>query len=66
MTLSKSASLAALLTGLCLSHSPVQSQSGMSNVCRTPYGACYLPHAAPRGAPCWCGTPYGPVAGSVG
>src|SRR5262249_50384560 len=34
--------------------------------CVTPAGLCFLQIAAPIGAPCWCATPYGPVAGRVG
>jgi hypothetical protein len=34
--------------------------------CFTPQGMCWLPGSAPPGTPCWCATPYGPVAGRTG
>jgi hypothetical protein len=33
--------------------------------CVTPQGICWLQGYAPPGAPCWCATPYEPVAGQV-
>lgn len=36
-----------------------------TNVCRTPAGACMLPNSGPIGVGCWCGTPFGPVFGSL-
>ena len=36
-----------------------------SNICRTHAGGCLLPVFGPIGVSCWCGTPYGPVWGSV-
>jgi hypothetical protein len=44
---------------------PVQYRP-LSNVCVTPYGACYLRQYGPRGAPCWCATPRGPISGRLG
>ncbi len=41
------------------------AQSGMSNICQTPYGACYLPGYAARGMQCWCASPQGPIGGVV-
>ncbi|KAA0574403.1 DUF4157 domain-containing protein [Azospirillum sp. B21] len=35
------------------------------NICRTPFGACQLPVNGPVGVSCWCGTPGGPVFGSL-
>ena len=64
MNIAKRTGAALFLTIQCLLYPLVQAQS-MSNVCRTPYGVCYLRGLAPIGTPCWCGTPYGPVAGSV-
>lgn len=37
----------------------------VSNRCFTPAFWCVLPFAAPIGASCYCGTPYGPVNGVV-
>jgi hypothetical protein len=34
--------------------------------CVTPAGSCFIPGNARPGTPCWCSTPYGPVAGRVG
>ena len=56
--------LAVLVLAQSLIYSSAYSQP-LSNVCRTPYGACNLQGSAPIGTPCWCGTPYGPVAGTV-
>lgn len=39
--------------------------AGVSNICGTVLGTCGLPGSAPAGTPCWCGTPAGPVTGSV-
>ncbi len=65
MNIAKCFSVTLFLVSQSLLYSSAQSQPNMSNVCRTPYGACYLQGSAPIGTPCWCGTPYGPVAGSV-
>jgi hypothetical protein len=39
--------------------------AGASNTCGTVLGICGLPGSAPVGTACWCGTPAGPVTGSV-
>jgi hypothetical protein len=46
--------------------SPLGLQAPVSNKCLTPAFFCYLPSYGPVGAPCWCASPYGPVAGRVG
>jgi hypothetical protein len=39
--------------------------AAVSNACGTVLGMCGLPGSAPVGTACWCGTPAGPVTGSV-
>jgi hypothetical protein len=45
---------------------PLGLQAPVSNKCLTPGFFCFLPGYGPVGAPCWCASPYGPVAGRVG
>ena len=45
---------------------PPTAHAQYSNRCFTNRGWCYVPGAAPLGAPCYCGSPYGPIAGRVG
>ena len=46
--------------------SPVRSfQPAIGNICRTLFGACLLPGVGPVGVGCYCGTPNGPINGSV-
>ena len=40
-------------------------QPTLGATCVTPVGPCQLPTAVPRGAPCWCATPIGPMNGAV-
>jgi hypothetical protein len=45
----------------------LEAQVYVGNTCYTPYGSCWIANGPlPVGAPCWCPSVYGPVAGAVG
>lgn len=54
------ARLAALL-GTLLASGPTLAQLA----CVTPMGTCLIAPSGPNGAPCYCGTPNGPVSGTT-
>lgn len=55
----------AVAAALMLSATGAAAQVYLSNRCFTQHFWCFMQQAAPIGAQCWCGSPYGPVPGVV-